>query len=153
MKERVEDALRLVDMLDFKEHNPAQLSGGQKQRVAIASVLALKPSIIIFDEALNMLDPTSRQELLVTLQKLRRTEQITFLSITHDMDEAALADRILSLKNGRIVTSGTPGEVFTSAPDLEVPFPERLRRELGKRGRNVPNQYMTEKEMVEWLWK
>jgi energy-coupling factor transport system ATP-binding protein len=100
-----------------------------------------------------MLDPRSRRELLETLQNLNHKQDITILSITHDMNEAASADRIFIMRQGKMVKSGTPDVIFTQEPELEPPFAEKLRRELLKRDRNVPKQYMTEEDMVQWLWK
>jgi len=153
MKARVDEALEMVDMSSFREHDPSRLSGGQKQRVAIAGILALKPDVLILDEALVMLDPRSRRELLASLQQLRTTQNITIISITHDMNEAAAADRILMLREGHIEKCGPPQHVFQGEIEWEPPFAERLRRTLLKRNRSVPNRYMTEEEMVQWLWK
>ncbi|MFX3617309.1 MAG: energy-coupling factor transporter ATPase [Sporolactobacillus sp.] len=153
MKVRVEEALEMVGMTALREADPSRLSGGQKQRVAIAGVLTLRPEILILDEAFVMLDPSSRQELLETLRNLRMGKQLTILSITHDMDEAAASDRILVLKNGRLVNDGSPRQIFSTETDLEAPFSEKLRRLLLRRGRRAPAAYVTETEMVQWLWK
>ncbi|MBU9721661.1 MULTISPECIES: energy-coupling factor transporter ATPase [Bacillaceae] len=153
MKARVDEALSLVGMTDFRYYDPSNLSGGQKQRVAIAGILALKPSILILDEAFVMLDPKSRRELLATLKKLKQDENITIISITHDMNEAVDADRIIVLKAGKIVNSGTPSEVFHEEQELEPPFAEQLRRLLQERNAKVPPEFMTEQELVRWLCK
>ncbi|ADU29190.1 energy-coupling factor transporter ATPase [Evansella cellulosilytica] len=153
MKLRVECALEKVGMLEYRFHDPSRLSGGQKQRVAIAGILALHPNVIIFDEAFVMLDPKGREGLLKTLRRLKEIEGVTIISITHDMNEAAAADRLLLMKNGEISQTGKPSEVFMQQRDLEPPFPEKLRRSLEKKGRHVPNQYMTEEEVVNWIWK
>lgn len=153
MKVRIDQALEMVGLSAFRSHDPSRLSGGQKQRVAIAGVLALKPDVLVLDEAFVMLDPVSRRELLTTLQQLNNTKEITIISITHDMNEAAAADRLLLMKAGQIVNSGTPKDVFNVEAELEPPFAEQLRRTLNKRNREVPNKYMTEEEMVGWLWK
>jgi energy-coupling factor transport system ATP-binding protein len=153
MKSRVDLAIEMVGLSSYKLHDPSHLSGGQKQRVAIAGVLALNPDVLVLDEAFVMLDPRSRRELLETLQDLNHTQDITILSITHDMNEAASADRIFIMKQGKMVNSGTPNVIFTQEQELERPFAEKLRRELLNRNRNVPKQYMTEDEMVQWLWK
>lgn len=150
---RVDQALKMVGMEQYRLYDPSRLSGGQKQRVAIAGLLALRPSIIVLDEALVMLDPLSRRELLATLHHLKESEQITIISITHDMEEAAEADRVLVMKAGSIVNSGTPSEVFKTEKELQPPFVEQIRRSLLEKGRAVPQQYMTEKELVDWLWK
>jgi len=153
MQTRVEEALKMVEMSSFQFHDPSRLSGGQKQRVAIAGIVALRPSVIILDEALVMLDPASRRKLLQTLQMLKEKEGLTIISITHDMNEAATADRVLMMKSGKVVKTGTPKCVFGDELELEPPFAEALRRTLLKRGRSVPQVYMTEKEMVQWLCK
>ena len=153
MKARVDHALELVGMSDYRLHDPSRLSGGQKQRVAIAGILALKPSVLILDEALVMLDPQSRRYLLTTLKTLKQSEKITVISITHDMNEAAAADRVVMMKCGKINRVGTPADIFNAEQGLEPPFAERLRRTLLKKNREVPDGYMTEEEMVRWLWK
>jgi energy-coupling factor transport system ATP-binding protein len=153
MKTRIDTALEMVNLTSLRFHDPSRLSGGQKQRVAIAGILALQPDVLIMDEAFVMLDPRSRRELLSTLQDLKRKQDITIISITHDMNEAAAANRILMMSAGEIVSSGTPAEVFTEKTDLEPPFIEQLRRTLLKQNRPVPKMYMTEEEMVQWLWK
>lgn len=153
MKKRVDEAIDLVGMSDFRNHDPSRLSGGQKQRVAIAGILALHPAVIVLDEAFVMLDPKSRRELISTIQQLKEKENLTVISITHDMNEAAEADRVLMLKEGKIETSGTPAEVFQIKSELEPPFAEKIRRELMKKNRNVPQTYMTEENLVNWLCK
>lgn len=153
MKKRVDDALHMVDMYQFRKADPSRLSGGQKQRVAIAGLLALQPEILILDEAFVMLDPKSRKDLLQTLRKLKREHHLTILSITHDMNEAASSDRIIVLKNGQIKTIGTAEEVFRNELDVQAPFIEQLRRTLQQKGCNVPDSFMSEYEMVEWLCK
>lgn len=153
MKARVDKALEMVDMSTFCMHDPSSLSGGQKQRVAIAGALAFNPSIIILDEALVMLDPQSRRTLLSTLQKLKASKNLTIISITHDMNEVAEADRMLLMKLGEVVNSGQTRQVFSEERDLEPPFAEALRRNLQARGRNVPVKYTSENEMVRWLCK
>ncbi|WP_062353672.1 energy-coupling factor transporter ATPase [Bacillus kwashiorkori] len=153
MRAKVDEALKLVGMDDFRLHDPSQLSGGQKQRVAIASALALDPNILLLDEAFVMLDPASRQDLLIALKQLKQKKQITIVSITHDKNEMVAADRLIVLNNGRVVNSGLPKEIFMTQAELEPPFSERLRRKLRELGKNVPNEYMTEDEMVRWLCK
>ncbi|MBD8071439.1 energy-coupling factor transporter ATPase [Bacillus sp. PS06] len=153
MKKRVDEALEAVNLTSLRLHDPSRLSGGQKQRVALAGILALRPSILVLDEAFVMLDPKSRRDLLETLQQLRRAHNLTILSITHDMNEAAVSDRVLMLNTGRIERCGSPSEVFSYELELMPPLTERLRRELKERNRRVPDFYMTEDEMVQWLWK
>lgn len=153
MKKRIDAALEMVNLSSLRSHDPSRLSGGQKQRVAIAGVLALKPEVLILDEAFVMLDPRSRRELLYTLQELKRKQDITIISITHDMNEAASANHILMMEAGKIISSGPPADVFTQMTELEPPFAEQLRRKLESKKRSVPGKYMTEEEMVQWLWK
>lgn len=153
MTSRVNQALEMVGISALRLQDPSRLSGGQKQRVAIAGILALKPSILILDEAFIMLDPMSRREILKTLQKLKKEEGLTIVSITHDVNEAASADRIIVMKNGEIERIDVPQKVFLENSELEAPFPENLRRLLHERKGNVPKKYMTKEEMVEWLCK
>lgn len=153
MKTRVNRALEIVGMSPYRHHEPSRLSGGQKQRVAIAGVLALNPEIIILDEALVMLDPKSRRELLMTLQHIQEEENLTIISITHDMDEALEADRIILLNNGMVETTGSPIDIFTEENNLKPPFIEQLRRTLIQKNRQVPQTFMSETEMLEWICK
>lgn len=154
---RVQDALEKVRMIDFTKREPARLSGGQKQRVAIAGVVALRPDIIILDEATSMLDPEGREEVISTIKKIKDESNLTVISITHDIDEAANANRILVMKQGELVNEGTPEQIFSAGPELinlglDLPFPEKLKSALKQRGIDVPSEYMTEERMVEWLW-
>lgn len=157
MIKRVTDAIDKVKMSDFIEKEPARLSGGQKQRVAIAGVVALRPDIIILDEATSMLDPQGRQEVLATVKAIKEEENLTVISITHDIDEAASANRILVMKNGQLIREGTPQEIFSFGDELiemglDLPFPEKLKSALKKRNIDVPKDYLTEEGMVDWLW-
>ncbi|WP_029277883.1 energy-coupling factor ABC transporter ATP-binding protein [Carnobacterium jeotgali] len=157
MIERVKSAITRVKMQDFMEKEPARLSGGQKQRVAIAGVVALRPQIIILDEATSMLDPQGRQEVLATVKEIKEKANLTVISITHDIDEAANANRILVMKNGELVQEGTPEEIFSYGDQLvemglDLPFAEKLKSDLRDRGIAVPADYLTEEGMVEWLW-
>ncbi|MGX7036900.1 energy-coupling factor ABC transporter ATP-binding protein [Enterococcus hirae] len=154
---RVQDALEKVRMIDFAKREPARLSGGQKQRVAIAGVVALRPDIIILDEATSMLDPEGREEVISTIKKIKDESNLTVISITHDIDEAANANRILVMKQGELVNEGTPEQIFSAGPELinlglDLPFPEKLKSALKQRGIDAPSEYMTEERMVEWLW-
>ncbi|MGG5357371.1 MULTISPECIES: energy-coupling factor ABC transporter ATP-binding protein [unclassified Enterococcus] len=154
---RVKDALEKVRMSEFSTREPARLSGGQKQRVAIAGVVALRPDIIILDEATSMLDPEGRAEVIATIQQIKEESNLTVISITHDIDEAANANRILVMKQGELVEEGTPKEIFSAGPKLielglDLPFPEKLKSALKQRGIAVPDEYMTEERMVDWLW-
>ncbi|WGN89750.1 energy-coupling factor ABC transporter ATP-binding protein [Ligilactobacillus faecis] len=158
MQKRVKEALVAVKMERFAKYEPVRLSGGQKQRVAIAGVLALRPKIVIFDESTSMLDPEGRREIVSLMKKLNQEEHFTVISITHDIDEAALADRIIVLDNGQIIQDDTPKNVFERGNELlalglDVPYQERLKHELSQLGITVPKEYLTEKEMVDWLWR
>ncbi|MHC5269219.1 energy-coupling factor ABC transporter ATP-binding protein [Enterococcus sp. LJL98] len=157
MLTRVEDALKQVRMDSFATREPARLSGGQKQRVAIAGVVALRPDIIILDEATSMLDPEGRAEVIATIKKIKEQNNLTVLSITHDIDEAANANRVLVMKQGELIDEGTPEKIFSAGPKLielglDLPFPEKLKESLKEKGMQVPDTYLTEEGMVEWLW-
>ena len=157
MIERVRNALDKVNMLEFAEREPARLSGGQKQRVAIAGIVALRPAIMILDEATSMLDPQGREEVLRTVKEVKEEENLSVLSITHDIDEAAAATRILVMKDGQMIQEGSPEMIFSYGEQLvemglDLPFPERLKASLKKQGLNVPHDYLTEEGMVDWLW-
>ncbi|MDV7752099.1 energy-coupling factor ABC transporter ATP-binding protein [Enterococcus casseliflavus] len=154
---RVKDALEQVRMSEFATREPARLSGGQKQRVAIAGVVALRPDIIILDEATSMLDPEGREEVIATIKKIKEKNNLTVLSITHDIDEAANANRVLVMRQGELVREGIPAEIFSAGPELielglDLPFPEKLKAALKQRGVTVPQAYLTEEGMVDWLW-
>lgn len=157
MKKRVEESLDLVGMLDFKKREPARLSGGQKQRVAIAGVVALRPAILILDEATSMLDPEGRRELIQTVQAIRKNYQMTVVSITHDLEEVAMSDRVLVMKKGEIESTSSPRELF-SRPDLDqigldAPFTNQLRESLRQSGYQLPDGYLTEGELEDKLWE
>ena len=156
MVERVQQALELVGMQDFKEREPARLSGGQKQRVAVAGVVALRPDIIILDEATSMLDPEGRLDLIQTVKKIKDSNQLTVISITHDLDEIALSDRVLVMKEGQVESTATPRELF-SREDLEElgldqPFVNQVKVALRQSGLSLPDSYLTEKELQDQLW-
>lgn len=157
MVKRVHEALELVGMQNFKEREPARLSGGQKQRVAIAGVVALQPDIIILDEATSMLDPEGRLELIRTVKEIKDKNQLTVISITHDLDEISLSDRVLVMKNGQVESTATPRELF-SRPDLEdlgldQPFVNQVKAAMIQTGLTLPETYLTEKELQEQLWE
>ncbi|RSJ80736.1 Energy-coupling factor transporter ATP-binding protein EcfA1 [Streptococcus cristatus] len=157
MVKRVHEALELVGMQNFKEREPARLSGGQKQRVAIAGVVALQPDIIILDEATSMLDPEGRLELIRTVKEIKDKNHLTVISITHDLDEISLSDRVLVMKNGRVESTATPRELF-SRPDLEdlgldQPFVNQVKAAMIQTGLTLPETYLTEKELQEQLWE
>ena len=156
MVERVQQALELVGMQDFKECEPARLSGGQKQRVAVAGVVALRPDIIILDEATSMLDPEGRLDLIQIVKKIKDSNQLTVISITHDLDEIALSDRVLVMKEGQVESTATPRELF-SREDLEElgldqPFVNQVKTALRQSGLPLPDSYLTEKELQDQLW-
>lgn len=156
MHKRVEAALEKVNMLSFLDQEPHHLSGGQKQRVAIAGVIALKPSIIVLDEATSMLDPQGRQEVLELIKELKQ-ENMTVISITHDLDEAARADRIIIMNKGKVYQEGKPSEIFQLEKELieiglDIPFAIRLRSGLEAQGIQVDKITLTEEELVTELW-
>lgn len=156
MSPRIRQALTAVGMEKLADAEPAMLSGGQKQRVAIAGILALKPSVIILDEATSMLDPAGRQLILDLLQRLRSQQHYTIISITHDPFEMAIADRVMVLDGGQVIRQGETATVLQDVDLLRhigvgVPVGQALRQALVDRGVAVPAQYFTEKEMVEWL--
>ncbi|KKK37084.1 cobalt transporter ATP-binding subunit [Mesobacillus campisalis] len=157
MAERVVDALNKVNMASFLDQEPHHLSGGQKQRVAIAGVIALRPAIIILDEATSMLDPRGREEVIDTMMKLQDQEKITVISITHDLEEAAKADRIIVMNKGEIYREGTPEEIFQMDEELvelglDIPFPVKISKQLREKGINLSRHYLTEEELVAELW-
>ncbi|HEO7334710.1 TPA: energy-coupling factor transporter ATPase [Streptococcus agalactiae] len=158
MKERVDQALDLVGMSEFKMREPARLSGGQKQRVAIAGAVAMRPQVIILDEATSMLDPEGRLELIRTIRAIRQKYNLTVISITHDLDEVALSDRVIVMKNGKVESTSTPKALFGRGNrlislGLDVPFTSRLMAELAANGLDIGTEYLTEKELEEKLWE
>ena len=153
---RIEEALAEVRMSEFKDKEPARLSGGQKQRVALASILALRPDIIILDEATSMLDPNGRQEVIAAIRKIKERFNLTVISITHDLDEASLADRILMMQGGRLVQDKKPEEIFLMGEQLveqglDVPFSQKLKDALAARGLDVPDNYLDEEALLTWI--
>jgi len=157
MKKRVAESLELVGMLDFKKREPARLSGGQKQRVAIAGVVALRPAIFILDEATSMLDPEGRRELIQTVQEIRKDHQMTVVSITHDLEEVAMSDRVLVMKKGQVESTSSPRELFSRDDldqiGLDEPFTNQLRESLRETGYQLPDGYLTEGELEDKLWE
>ena len=157
MKKRVEEALDLVGMLDFKKREPARLSGGQKQRVAIAGVVALRPAILILDEATSMLDPEGRRELIETVKAIRKDYDMTVISITHDLEEVAMSDRVLVMKKGEIESTSSPRELFSRNDldqiGLDDPFANQLKHSLSQNGYDLPENYLTESELEDKLWE
>ncbi|HEM3570562.1 TPA: energy-coupling factor transporter ATPase [Streptococcus suis] len=157
MRSRVDEALELVGMTDFKTREPARLSGGQKQRVAIAGVVALRPKIIILDEATSMLDPEGRLDLIKIVREIKERHGMTVISITHDLDEVALSDRVIVMKNGQVESISTPNELFMQEDlvdlDLDRPFTTELASSLRQTGLDLPLRYFTEEELEETLWE
>ncbi len=142
IRRRVDEALDLVGMSEYKRHAPHKLSGGQKQRVAIAGIIAMRPDIIIFDEATAMLDPIGRRDVLDIMERLNRTDGITVINITHYMDEAARADRVIVINDGEVLLDGTPDEVFSNVAllhsvGLEAPQGCELLYALGEAGVDI----------------
>ncbi len=157
IRRRVDHALETVGMTEFARHSPHQLSGGQKQRVAIAGVIAMEPQCIILDESTEMLDPRGRREVMDTVEKLHREKGITLICITHNMEEAVSADRIVVIDKGRIACSGTPKEVFGRAKELKemglsVPQVTELFALLCENGADLAQNVITEEEGVELLY-
>lgn len=153
---RVEESLRSVGMIEYREHSPNKLSGGQKQRVAIAGVMAMRPKCIVLDEPTAMLDPVGRREVLQSVQELRRRENITVILITHYMEEVIDADKVFVMDHGHIVMQGTPKEVFSEVEELkryhlDVPQVTLLADELRKRGLDIPKGILRKEELVNLL--
>ena len=158
IRRRVDEALQAVGMYEYREHAPHQLSGGQKQRVAIAGIIAMRPDCIVLDEPTAMLDPKGRREVLKTIRKLNREHNITVVLITHYMDEAAQADRVVVMENGEVILDGDPGEVFghveeLKAVGLDVPQATELAFELKQAGWALPDRILTEDECIEAIAK
>lgn len=156
IRRRVEESLRIVGMEEYKKASPAHLSGGQKQRIAIASVLAMQPQCIILDEPTAMLDPSGRREVLSTVKMLNREKGMTVILITHYMDEAAQADRVIVMQEGTVVLDDCPREVFRhvekmKALGLDVPQVTELFYELRKAGMELPDDIITVEEGVLYL--
>jgi len=157
MLPRVKQALEHVKMIDFLDQEPHHLSGGQKQRVAIAGVIALQPKVIILDEATSMLDPLGREEVIKTVRGLKDEQGLTVISITHDLEEAAQADRIVVMNRGTVYKEGTPDEIFLLEEELiklglDIPFPIKMAKALREKGFEVPRNYLTDAELVNELW-
>ncbi len=157
IRRRVNSALDLVGMLDYMRHAPHKLSGGQKQRVAIAGIIAMKPEVIIFDESTAMLDPLGRAEVVSIMEKLNRDEGITVINITHYMEEAARADRVVVINDGELTLDGTPREVFSKVSllhemGLEAPQGNELVTELRALGYDISGECLTEEECADALY-
>ena len=158
IRRRVDDALKTVGMYEFREHAPHLLSGGQKQRVAIAGVLAMAPRCIVLDEPTAMLDPVGRREVLETIKTLNRTSGVTVVLITHHMDEAAQADRLVVMSRGRVVADGPPKRVFANVEALKsvgltVPETVELCWELRQEGLDLPLDALSDEECAQALFR
>ena len=154
IRRRVDDALKAVGMYEFVTHAPHLLSGGQKQRIAIAGVIAMEPECIVLDEATAMLDPVGRREVLSTVHRLNREKGITVILITHHMNEAEEADRVVVMDDGKVAMDGTPREVFTRIDELRsmgltTPDTVDLLDRLQKDGWNVPLDALTVEECAD----
>lgn len=157
MVERVKQSLVKVKMSDFINSEPHHLSGGQKQRVAIAGAIALQPKILLLDEATSMLDPQGREEVLSTVRQLRKETELTVISITHDLEEALLADRIIMMNQGEKYAEGLPEEIFGRGQELvdlglDLPFAMNISRLLRDQGIELIAEHMSEEELVNDLW-
>ena len=158
IRQRVDDALKAVGMYDYREHAPHLLSGGQKQRVAIAGVIAMRPRCIVLDEPTAMLDPIGRRDVLRTIKELNRARGVTVVLITHHMDEAAQADRLIVMAKGKVVADGAPKEVFSRVEELRkvgltVPQTVALLWELRQEGCDVPLDALSDEECAQALYE
>ncbi len=159
MRVRVDEALKAVGMYEYREHAPSQLSGGQKQRVAIAGIIAMKPDCIVLDEPTAMLDPAGRREVMKTIKRLNRENGVTIVLITHYMDEAAQADRVVVMDSGKVILDDIPSEVFSNVEKLrevglDVPQSTQLMYLLQKNGRkDADTHIITEEACADYLEK
>ena len=158
IRHRVDNALKQVGMYEYREHAPHLLSGGQKQRVAIAGVIAMEPKCIVLDEPTAMLDPKGRREVMETISRLNRDKDITVVLITHHMDEAAQAQRVVVLHKGEVALDGTPQEVFSHVEelhDMRLAAPETVELcwELNKEGFNLPLERLNAEECAQTLYE
>ena len=156
IRRRVDEALASVNMTEYALHSPGLLSGGQKQRIAIAGVLAMKPDCIVLDEQTAMLDPVGRKEVLETVHRLNKEEGITIVYITHFMEEAVTSDRVVVMKNGKLLHDGTPREIFSQVPmlkelGLDVPVAAEVAAKLRLDGVSLSNEIITEEELGDQL--
>lgn len=156
MDKIIENVLSEVKMSKYRKKEPQTLSGGQKQRVAIAGILAINPKIIILDEATSMLDPEGRTQILSIIQNLQKTQGLTVISITHDVDEVMLADQVIVLDNGKVIAQDVPSKIFNNNHLIEktrigLPFVYQLRNALKQKGIEVPDDVNTEEKMVDYL--
>ena len=154
--ERVEESLKAVGMWEYRKHSPGRLSGGQKQRVSIAGVIAMHPKCIVMDEPTAMLDPSGRREVIRAARALNDVEKVTVILITHYMDEVIYSDKVFVMDKGKVVMSGTPGEIFTERDKLkqyrlDVPQVTMLAYELRKRGLDIPADVLSSEDLVKEL--
>lgn len=158
IRRRVDHALKQVGMYEYREHAPHLLSGGQKQRIAIAGIIAMEPKCIVLDEPTAMLDPRGRREVMETIERLNREKGITVILITHHMDEAAQAQRVVVMDKGSVVADGTPKNVFTQVDllhsiGLAAPEPVELCWALNKEGFQLPLDRLTPEECAQTLFE
>lgn len=156
MIKRIDESLKAVQMIEFKNQEPHRLSGGQKQRVAIAGVIALQPKVMILDEATVMLDPHGREEILQTISSLRHAEQLTLIMVTHDLEEIIQADHVIVLNNGEIWKEGTPVEILSQGEQLkqiglDVPFTTQLAKQLQAVGLPINENIITNNQLLDSL--
>lgn len=152
----VPEAIKAVGMTDYTHTEPANLSGGQKQRVAIAGIIAIRPKVIILDEATSMLDPEGRDRILKTVHQMQDDYNLTVIAITHDIDEASLADNVIVMDDGHLITQGTPKDVFAQAKllkeiGLDIPFYMQVKQALLENEFPIPEQVNSEKELIKYL--
>jgi len=157
MVERIEEALQSVQMESYAGHEPHRLSGGQKQRVAIAGIFALQPKVMILDEATVMLDPIGRKEIMETITKLRKEENLTLITVTHDLEEVIQADYVIVLNEGKIYQEGTPEEILKEGEalrsiGLDYPFSVQLAKALRQKGLPIEDDTITQEQLLEALW-
>ncbi|QST00218.1 energy-coupling factor ABC transporter ATP-binding protein [Pontibacillus sp. ALD_SL1] len=157
MIKRIAHSLKAVGMEEYEDHEPHRLSGGQKQRVAIASVLAVAPSMIILDEATAMLDPKGRKEIMHTVNQVRQERDVSVVTITHDLNEVTLADRVIVMNKGNVWFEGTPRELFEQKGDLQsigldIPLVSKFAHELKGLGLDVKKQPLNHEELMDELW-
>lgn len=158
MRKRVDDALKAVNMYEYRLHSPSQLSGGQKQRVAIAGIIAMQPKCIILDEPTAMLDPSGRKEVMATIKRMNREQGITIMLITHYMEEAAQSDRVIVMDKGRVIIDDKPEKVFSQVDmikkiGLDVPQVTELAYELKKAGVDISPEIISEDECIRAIYE
>ena len=156
MVKLVPEAIKAVGMTDYTHTEPANLSGGQKQRVAIAGIIAIRPKVIILDEATSMLDPEGRDRILKTVHQMQDDYNLTVIAITHDIDEASLADNVIVMDDGHLITQGTPKDVFAQAKllkeiGLDIPFYMQVKQALLEDEFPIPEQVNSEKVLIKYL--